>query len=58
MSAKAATAIREPVADSLDGRTRAARRYGELVREEIAQTVTKQSEMEEELRHLFAALRS
>jgi len=33
-------------------------RYGELVRQEIAQTVTNQSEMEEELRHLFAALRS
>ena len=31
---------------------------GELVRQEIAQTVTNQSEMEEELRHLFAALRS
>jgi RNA polymerase sigma-70 factor (ECF subfamily) len=34
------------------------RRYRELVREEIAQTVAGPEEIEEELRHLFAALRS
>jgi RNA polymerase sigma factor (sigma-70 family) len=34
------------------------RRYRDLVREEIAQTVTCPEEVNEELRHLFAALRS
>jgi hypothetical protein len=33
------------------------RRYGELIREEIAQTVTSPEEAEEELRYLFAVLR-
>jgi len=32
-------------------------RYGELVREEIAQTVSSQGELDEEIRHLFAVLR-
>jgi RNA polymerase sigma-70 factor (ECF subfamily) len=31
-------------------------RYGELVREEIAQTVTSESEVEEEIRHLLGVL--
>ena len=34
------------------------RRYRDLVREEIAQTVAGQEDVDEELRHLFAALRS
>lgn len=34
------------------------RRYRELVREEITQTVTEPEEVDEELRHLFAALHS
>jgi RNA polymerase sigma-70 factor (ECF subfamily) len=34
------------------------RRYRDLVREEIAQTVASPEEVDEELRHLFAALRS
>ncbi|SPE56257.1 RNA polymerase, sigma-24 subunit, ECF subfamily [Verrucomicrobia bacterium] len=34
------------------------RRYGELLREEIARTVSRPEEIEEELRHLRAALRS
>jgi RNA polymerase sigma-70 factor (ECF subfamily) len=33
------------------------RRYGELLRAEIAQTVSRREEVDEELRHLFAALR-
>ena len=36
--------------------SRLRRRYRELLREEIAQTVTRPSEVEEEIRHLFAAL--
>jgi RNA polymerase sigma-70 factor (ECF subfamily) len=32
------------------------RRFGELLREEIAQTVTSSAEIDEEIRHLFAAL--
>jgi RNA polymerase sigma-70 factor (ECF subfamily) len=32
------------------------RRYGELLRAEIAQTVSSPDEIEAELRHLFAAL--
>jgi RNA polymerase sigma-70 factor (ECF subfamily) len=35
---------------------RARQRYGELLREEIAQTVTEPREMEEELRHFVAVL--
>jgi RNA polymerase sigma-70 factor (ECF subfamily) len=34
------------------------RRYRDLVREEIAQTVAGPEDVDEELRHLFAALRS
>jgi RNA polymerase sigma-70 factor (ECF subfamily) len=34
------------------------RRYGELVRAEIAQTVTTAEEIEDELRDLFAAVRA
>lgn len=34
------------------------KRYGELLRGEIAQTVSRPGEVDEELRHLFAALRS
>jgi RNA polymerase sigma-70 factor (ECF subfamily) len=34
------------------------RRYRDLVREEIAQTVAEPEDVDEELRHLFAALRS
>ena len=34
------------------------RRYGELVRAEIAQTVTTPQEIEDELRDLFAAVRA
>ena len=33
------------------------RRYGELLRQEIAQTVSRPAEVDEELRHLFSALR-
>ena len=33
------------------------RRYGELLREEISQTVSRPEERDEEIRHLFAALR-
>ena len=33
------------------------RRYGELLRQEIAQTVSSPAEVDEELRHLFSALR-
>ena len=33
------------------------RRYGELIRAEIAQTVTSPEEIEDELRELFAAVR-
>jgi RNA polymerase sigma-70 factor (ECF subfamily) len=32
------------------------RRYGELLREEIAQTVASPAEVDEEIRHLFAAI--
>jgi RNA polymerase sigma factor (sigma-70 family) len=38
--------------------SRLRRRYRELLREEIAQTVSSLSEIEEEVRHLFAVLRS
>ena len=34
------------------------RRYGELLREEIAHTVSRPDEIDEEIRHLFAAVRS
>ena len=34
------------------------RRYGELLRAQIAHTVSRPEEVDEELRHLFAALRS
>ena len=34
------------------------RRYGELLRAEIAQTVTTAGEVEDELRDLFAAVRA
>ena len=34
------------------------RRYGELIRAEIAQTVTTPEEIEDELRELFAAVRA
>ncbi len=33
------------------------RRYGELLRAEIAHTVSRSEEIDEEIRHLFAALR-
>lgn len=33
------------------------RRYGELLRAEIAHTVSRPEEIDEEIRHLFAALR-
>jgi RNA polymerase sigma-70 factor (ECF subfamily) len=33
------------------------RRYGELLRAEVAHTVTDAAEIEAEIRHLFAALR-
>ena len=34
------------------------RRYGELLREEVAQTVSRPEEIDEEIRQLFAAFRS
>jgi RNA polymerase sigma-70 factor (ECF subfamily) len=34
------------------------RRYRELLRDQIAQTVASETEIEDEIRHLFAALRT
>jgi len=34
------------------------RRYGEVVREEVANTVVRFSDVEEEMHHLFAAIQS
>ena len=36
--------------------SRARRRFGEVLRNEIAQTVASPAEVEDEIRHLFAAI--